>query len=94
MKTSIIDQRPIARTTLKRDVRSRSRPVQPAWVVNSMVIKPINLSMGTTMLAKKTSAASGYMPLEKSSSTPPRIVLGAPAPAGPLSGAGMALAGP
>ena len=80
MKTSIIDQRPIARTKRKREVRSRSRPAQPAWVATSMATRPTSLSMGTTTLAKKTSAASGYMPLERSSSTPPRIVLGAPAP--------------
>ena len=80
MKTSIIDQRPIARTKRNSAVRSRSLPAQPACVATSMVTKPTSLSMGTTTLAKNTSAASGYIALASSSSTPPRMVLGAPAP--------------
>ena len=41
---------------------------------------PTSFSIGTAMLAKNTSAASGYMCDASSSSTPPRMVLGAPAP--------------
>jgi len=38
------------------------------------------LNNGTMMLAKNTRAASGYRPEASSSSTPPRMVLGWPAP--------------
>jgi hypothetical protein len=49
-------------------------------VVSSSQISPASFAMGIMMLAKKTSAASGYMPDDSRSSTPPRIVLGAPLP--------------
>ena len=45
-----------------------------------MTESPTSFSIGTAMLAKNTSAASGYWPARTSSSTPPRIVLGWPAP--------------
>ncbi len=45
-----------------------------------MTERPISFSIGTAMLAKNTRAASGYMRDATSSSTPPRIVLGEPAP--------------
>jgi hypothetical protein len=44
------------------------------------MLRPTSFSIGTAMLAKNTSAASGYIREEISSSTPPMIVLGAPAP--------------
>ena len=40
----------------------------------------MSFSTGTAMLAKNTSTASGYWRAVTSSSTPPRIVLGWPAP--------------
>jgi len=40
----------------------------------------MSLSIGTATLAKNTSRASGYWRADTNSSTPPRIVLGWPAP--------------
>ena len=58
-----------------------------------MTVRPTSLSIGTAMLAKNTSAASGYMRDEISSRTPPRIVLGAPAPSCITVSTGYRLAG-
>ena len=80
MKMSIIDQRPIALTMRYSTVRSRSRPRQAGLRGQQHDARPTSFSTGTMMLAKNTSAASGYMPPASSSSTPPRMVLGGPAP--------------
>ena len=45
-----------------------------------MAPSAISFSTGTTTLAQNTRAASGYMPLDSSSTTPPMMVLGAPEP--------------
>jgi hypothetical protein len=78
MKMSIIDQRPIHRTAWYSRVRSLSHPARPVCVATSMTVRPTSLSIGKATLAKNTSAASGYMPDDTTSRTPPRIVLGVP----------------